>query len=121
MIQPMQTLHVQEDDTDDMDKTLDRHSAANTRFSTMIINDDEELTDCGTMQRHDTAIITHDDKSYVPFFVEHLQRDSPLDRRKPEGEKDSAPLTESQQRTYQPIRASASPRPLRDSDFEFLR
>ncbi|GAU87815.1 hypothetical protein RvY_00612 [Ramazzottius varieornatus] len=121
MVQQMQTLHVQEEDSGDMDKTLDRQSAANTRFSTMIINDGEEFGDCATMQRHDTAIITNDDKPYVPFFVEHLQRGSPLDRRKTEENNLGVPPGASQHKTYQPIRASASPRPLRDSDFEFLR
>lgn len=121
MVQQIQTLHVQEEDSEDIDKTLDQQSTANTRFSTMIINDDEEFGDCATMQRHDTAIITYNDKPYVPFFVEHLQRDSPLDRRKTEENNLGVPPGAAQQKTYQPIRASASPRPLRDSDFEFLR
>jgi serine/threonine kinase 3 len=112
--------------------SLAQSGTARNKFSTMIINEDEESVCEPTMQRHDTVLAHNAQNTYVPLFIEHFKQEEESQlqrvgqRKTAEDQRDlSSPaqvqLAPAIQKTYQPIRASAAPHPFVESDFDFLR
>ncbi|XP_055351310.1 serine/threonine-protein kinase 4-like [Paramacrobiotus metropolitanus] len=121
------TLHVM----DNNDKTLLVQSQdtqplhpdnVNNKFSTMIINNDEEDSDA-TMKRHDTAVVSSDESSYRPMYLDHFDAKDKKNNSNGPASNPEKPVNNppASSRTYQPIRANAAPRPFMDSDFDFLK